>query len=404
MKVGVILKHKSTSDKKIESLKQDLEDNCKCDEYKIFDVTRYDWLAKKYIKELQQYSKDDEIYFINLKSEGIAKLKEELESKVILIQKNQAYNPSSKMQLLLLLLEALKEEALSIQDIEKKVHNLSVKRNISIQITTNIILRTLKDIKSVYPNLVELKNYKYKLKSKADIVSEFIERVEIQEAIDEIKNLLDDKDRQKLSNLSKEKINLQNKTMIFKDRPFEYLDEDHKYFIDLIKEAIINKKYIEIQKHNKTEKVLPLRLVFMENNWYLSAVKNDKVGFIRIGFLKDVNILNESFENLNLSKYLEFLKTFQTPFTKYNEKFKKAILKIEKDKFHYFETKKHFPYQKIIDKNKCLIEVAYTQPQEILPMIKKWIPDIEVIESEDGEIEKQLIKDLENYKNKIYKK
>lgn len=400
MKIGVILKHKTTSDKKIESLKQEF--NCKCDKFIIFEVTRYDLLLKKDLEKLSKYDENDEIYFINLKPQGLEKIKQTLKSKVSLIQKNQAYNPSSKMQLLLLLLEVLQDKSLSIKEIQEKLNNLIIKRGIYIKLTNNIIIRTLKDIQSVYPNLIELKNNKWKLKSKADFVSEFIERVEVQEAINDIFGLLDDEDRKKLSNLSKEKIEMQNKTMIFKERAFEYLDTDHKEFIDYIKSAIIEKKYIFIQKHNKKEKVLPLRLIFMENNWYLSAVNSkDIVIFIRISFLKDVNILDESFENIDLSEYLKFLETFQTPFTKYNAKFKKAILKIENNKFHYFENKSFFPYQKIIDKNKCLIEVKYTQPQEILPMIKKWIPDIIVVESEDGEIEKNLYKDLENYKNKI---
>jgi hypothetical protein len=64
----------------------------------------------------------------------------------------------------------------------------------------------------------------------------------------------------------------------------------------------------------------------------------------------------------------------------------------------YFDRKKHFPKQKRVgfdENNNMIIEVGYTNEMDLLPIIKKWIPLIEVIESEDGSVERELKKSLQ---------
>jgi predicted DNA-binding transcriptional regulator YafY len=57
--------------------------------------------------------------------------------------------------------------------------------------------------------------------------------------------------------------------------------------------------------------------------------------------------------------------------------------------------KKFFPSQKFIseDENGVIFTINYTQPFEILPFIKKWLPSMEILEPQ--ELKDELKKDLE---------
>ena len=63
--------------------------------------------------------------------------------------------------------------------------------------------------------------------------------------------------------------------------------------------------------------------------------------------------------------------------------------------------KKFFPSQKFIseDENGVIFTINYTQPLEILPFIKRWLPSMEILEPQ--ELKDELKKDLEIALKKI---
>ena len=62
------------------------------------------------------------------------------------------------------------------------------------------------------------------------------------------------------------------------------------------------------------------------------------------------------------------------------------IVKIKRIKKYFKKNmKKFFPSQKFIEENEdgIVFEISYTQPLEILPFIKRWLPNMEIIEPKE---------------------
>jgi len=78
---------------------------------------------------------------------------------------------------------------------------------------------------------------------------------------------------------------------------------------------------------------------------------------------------------------------------------KKAKILATKEIAHYFkkDMKKFLPSQKFIEENEngIIFELTYTQPKEILPFIKKWLPNLIILSP--NELNEELKKDLEKY-------
>ena len=140
----------------------------------------------------------------------------------------------------------------------------------------------------------------------------------------------------------------------------------------------------------------------MHNNWYL-ATENDEKEFrlLRLSFVRNVAYSSDkvSYQKSTFEKYDSFFKNIQNPFTVPDKPFKKAVLEASPDVAIYFEKdmKKFYPSQEYIatDANGSVrFSIEYTQPMEILPFIKQWIPDIKIIEP--AELKEIFFSDLEN--------
>ncbi len=275
--------------------------------------------------------------------------------------------------------------------------------------------RYLNDLKELYPRLIEVRkngnrNY-YVMLEKFEILEELMLRSDAVEEISSMVGSLGESSLKKLSASTKSAIQDNNSMVLYKTRAFEHF-EDSAMFSDF-KWAIKKNLYVDIYDYQKSvdiaeykdntyEKVIPLKIIYMENNWYLSGVvtlkEKESVRFFRLRFIEDYKIHDIPFKkNLLKNEYYTFLDEFETLFTLYDQPFKPLKLKVSKSIASYFKGKKHFPKQSELhynDDGSATFEAAYTQPMEVLPNIKKWLPDIEILSSEDGEIEDILKEDL----------
>ena len=191
---------------------------------------------------------------------------------------------------------------------------------------------------------------------------------------------------------------------------------------DLIKFAIQKRKYLYLEllysSETKFYDVKPIRLIFMDNNWYLAFEYFDKIknqigfrlarlSFInKIEFLKDKQYSNKNrFQTKKIQRYIEWLnKDMQNAFTFFGAEIKTATIQADKDVSHYFQKnmKKFFPTQKFKTQNKdgsIIFTINYTNPFEILPFIQKWLPYLKIIKPQELKDEyikklKQAIKSL----------
>ena len=188
-----------------------------------------------------------------------------------------------------------------------------------------------------------------------------------------------------------------------KQHPFEYFF-NHKYLKD-IKRAIKNRQYCDIiynngEKFNFTD-IRILKIIFNEGNFYLATLSNDEecnngFKFLRLSFVESVKIQSKTFHKDIKAEF--FLKDFQTIFSNYDVKPYEVIVEVSESVERFFRQKKFLASQKIIkNDDKLLLSFQITNDMEILPLVKKWLPNLKIISPETTKI--KLQNQLKTYLN-----
>lgn len=202
---------------------------------------------------------------------------------------------------------------------------------------------------------------------------------------------------------------------VFKSTPFEEMENIvQKKIFSQLKKAVKNHEYRTIiYKKNKLEELKDLKclkLVYMNNNWYL-ATENDKkyFRFLRLSFIREIKYASEGKESFQLSRVDEqntYFASVQNAMTLVGKPFKKAIFKVSPRVGLYFEEdmKPFFPSQEYIrteEDGSVVFSIEYTQPLEILPFVKQWQPDMTIVspQSLKDNLVADMKKSLKNHTN-----
>lgn len=301
----------------------------------------------------------------------------------------------STFQKYLFLLEELNLKGL-IDPYDKEIQD-------SLKLGQKQINRLLDEFLSVFDNIVpETKGKKrtYKLVKPMDI---FIEAFKNFNEVGWLFNMACDGDPEIFKEL--ENYTKQNKNIyMFKNSPFEDLQSlESKEMFKRLKTAVKHKEYRKIKflhDENTYDNLKCLKLIFMDNNWYIAFVDNeDKLRMGRISFIQSVEYASKmgSFQSSSVEKHLEFLATAQNSMSLFGVDKKVARLKASPNIARYFEEgmKIFLLSQKFIEKQNdgsVIFTLEYTQPLEILPFVQRWLPDITILEPQE-------LKD--EYKNKL---
>jgi len=272
--------------------------------------------------------------------------------------------------------------------------------------------RYLKDLEKLYYHIIQIekqgKKNVWKFVKVSDVLEQFIANNEY-----DLHNLFDlakEFDPEIFKELEKgtlKKLATNESVFVFKNYIMEELDStESKTIFKNLKEAVKNREYRDIYYHYNEdilyEDVKPLKLAFMDNNWYIAVLtKEKKFKFLRLSFIKDVKKRPSQgrFQSVDIEKYLEFIKKAQNSMTLYNAKPKVARLRAKQGVAKYFKEgmKRHLPTQKFVkelESGEVIFTIEYTQELEVLPFIQKWLPDL-VIES-PKELQEALVKKLQN--------
>ena len=216
---------------------------------------------------------------------------------------------------------------------------------------------------------------------------------------------LEDDTKERLENiLSKEK-----DVFLYQNSPLELLaSEKYKQIFRSLRSAVKNNEYrnIRYEYNNETElkELQCLKLIFMENNWYVAvATKEKRVLFLRLSFIKKVSYSSKSsYQASQLNQYIDFFKTYQNAMTHFGVEKKKAHILASPKISKYFKPnmKKFLSSQTLIeerDDGSIEFTLEYTQPIEILPLIKKWLPDLKILSPQS--LDDVLRDDLNSYLN-----
>ena len=281
--------------------------------------------------------------------------------------------------------------------------------------STKTLGRHLNDISTLYSSIISVKEGKNKVYELVEVSYIFEKIMTNTDDLYWFFDLIERWDSNIFKDIEYEISKKEKDVYLYKNSPFEELQTDkQKDVFRSLKSAIINREYRDIDyvyDVPRTHKqAIPLKLIFMEQNWYVAIIDRDEgFRFLRIFFIRDVrNSAKRSCENditkTELKEYNHFLKNFQNPMTKISKPKQIARILASPKVAKYFDKnmKQHLKSEKFIRKNSdgsVEFTLEYTQSIEILPLIKRWLPDLKIVSP--IELEEELRRDLKSYLKKI---
>ncbi|TLS70989.1 WYL domain-containing protein [Aliarcobacter thereius] len=210
---------------------------------------------------------------------------------------------------------------------------------------------------------------------------------------------IDEKNRTILQKMEKK----YSQVYMIKQNPFEQFTQKKDLLFD-IKDAIKNRRYTKIEytsdKKYIYEQAKILKIVFAEGNFYLAILTNEEINngfkFLRLSFLDKIILYPNSFKKDYEAE--DFLKNFQTLFSNYKKEPFEVVLKVDNKIKRFFINKKFLSSQKIVEnKEDLILSFKVTNSMEILPLVKKWLPNIKIISPKN--LKDQLEDELREYLN-----
>lgn len=182
-----------------------------------------------------------------------------------------------------------------------------------------------------------------------------------------------------------------NSPYVFKNKPYEEIYA-HKEKFRFLEHAITFRKEIGFtyQNGDKINAFIlkPYKILFINENFYLtSESQNTHVILSRIAMMEALYYTGQTFpHNRDIMEFIDYM---QTPWATYKEnfkqEFKEIIVQIPKEQAKYFKLKKFLPSQKIVsedEKGTLTLSYTVTSQNEVITLIKQWIPYIKVIAPE----------------------
>lgn len=179
---------------------------------------------------------------------------------------------------------------------------------------------------------------------------------------------------------------------LFRTNPLEVLqDEPSKKYLSELRNAVINREYrdIEYKYIDKKEILIDtkcLKIVFTDGNWYL-AIEDAAGNFrlLRAAFIVSLSKSSKNYQSKILYKYKTHFNKIQNAMSLPSKPSQRAILKASPKVAIYFQKgmKLFFPSQKfkeILGDGSVTFTIDFTNDLEILPFVKRWLPDLEILE------------------------
>jgi len=273
------------------------------------------------------------------------------------------------------------------------IYNEALKER--LRVGSKQIQRIIEEFMLKYKSVEELKGKRrktYKLLEPMDLFKESFEHFE---EIGWFFSMAHDGDPEIFKELA-QYTNTEKDIYKFKNSPFEDTKTlESKEVFRRLKIAVKNREYKKIKfMFNDTvyDNLKCLKLVFMDDNWYLAFVDDEeKLRFGRISFIQRVDYASNSgsFQKVSVQKQMQFLEgSVQNSMTLYGVTPNTATIKATSNIAKYFdENMKIFlssqKFQKKLEDGSVIFTLSYTQELEILPLIQKWMPDLIILEPQE---------------------
>lgn len=266
--------------------------------------------------------------------------------------------------------------------------------------------RYIEDIEEAFPDNLLKENDFYSFVSNSTLEKNILnfDKKEFEILIDlvsllefDISNKFDENTKKFVNKIQKQ----YSQSYKIKQNPFEKLSLKRDLLFD-IKNAIKNNRYTKIVYESDKKYIFDeakiLKIIFAEGNFYIAILTKEELNngfkFLRLNFISDIKLYSNSFKKDIEAEY--FIKNFQTLFSSYKEKTYEVILKINPSVKRFFLQKKFLSSQKIIENKEYLtLSFEITNDMEILPLVKKWLPNIKIISPKT--LKDKFNEELKNY-------
>lgn len=168
--------------------------------------------------------------------------------------------------------------------------------------------------------------------------------------------------------------------------------------LTIVDNAIINKKIIELEYHNKKRRIEPLKLANFDGYWYLVFMdtKDDIIKKYYFKDMKNINVLDETFVAKNKNVENKLNNAINAYFDGDNTPYE-ITLTIHKNLVHIFKRKPISKSQRIIKEyqdGSMDISIFITHDMEIIPKIQQFIPFVNIVD--DNNHSKRILATIKN--------
>ncbi len=170
------------------------------------------------------------------------------------------------------------------------------------------------------------------------------------------------------------------KSFLVKNNGFEDI-EDRKEMFEELNRAILSTNIITFKYNDKPKSVEPYKLIHTNGIWYLCANDDNKIKTYTLSKIKQLKTIQETF-TLN-TKLLQEIKSDESKW--FSSEQKEVILKIDNQAKEYFLRKPTLSNMTILEKHEdyFIVSTKVAFDDEILHLVKYWIPYIQIIEPKE---------------------
>lgn len=150
----------------------------------------------------------------------------------------------------------------------------------------------------------------------------------------------------------------------------------------IVNQQVLKITYEHFVKGKMVHVVHPYYLKEYNNRWFLFGITEQKRDFLislpldRMVDIEPMHIEYIPNKNFNFEEYFEDVIGVSVPMSGTPDK---VVLKFEKSRFPYVETKPLHPSQRIIDKDECIVQIEVHQNSELNSLIFSFGDQVEVL-------------------------
>ena len=168
-----------------------------------------------------------------------------------------------------------------------------------------------------------------------------------------------------------------SRAYLIKNQGFENIQILREDF-EALSAAVVKNRVVECEYHNKARQLSPYKLINNGGVWYLLADDAGKLKNFTLSKIQNIKIGDHTF-----TPKAEFVKRIEKNDTNWFSSVEsEVVLEIKSEAMDYFKRKEFLPnYQiKHEDSDKIIISTLVAYDDEILRVVKYWLPFIRILE------------------------